>query len=183
MRGRLRVIGGDWGGRRLNVATAPGLRPTADRNRETLFNWLQGDCPGARVLDLFAGTGALGIEALSRGAVSAVFVERSRPVAEGLSACITALQAEARAEVLAMDALAYCRTASGPFDLVFLDPPFAKDLLLPALSAVAGLLAPNAFVYVEAPLQPAPPVLPDRWQVMREKKAGAVWFALLKALA
>lgn len=182
MRGRLRIIGGEWGGRHLPVATAPGLRPTADRNRETVFNWLQHDCPGARVLDLFAGTGALGIEALSRGAASAVFVERARPVAETLRACIKTLQADARAEVLTVDARTYCRTAAGPFDLVFLDPPFAQDLLVPALFDVQGLLASGAHVYVEAPLQPAPPTLPETWRVQREKKAGAVWFALLQAI-
>ncbi len=182
MRGGLRIIGGEWGGRRLKVSTAPGLRPTADRNRETLFNWLQADCRGARVLDLFAGTGALGIEALSRGAASVVFIERARPVAAALSACLTELQADTRAEVLAMDAMSYCRSAPGPFDLVFLDPPFAKNLLLPALSAVEPLLAPDAHVYVEAPLRPKPPVLPSSWQVLREKNAGAVWFALLKAM-
>jgi len=182
VRGGLRIIGGEWGGRRLSVPTAPGLRPTADRNRETLFNWLQADCSGARVLDLFAGTGALGIEALSRGAASAVFVERSRPIAASLKERIALLGAESRADIQCMDALAYCRSNPGPFNLIFLDPPFGKDLLVPALELVSAqtILAGDARVYVEAPLQPAPPTLPESWSVIREKTAGAVWFALLE---
>ncbi len=181
MRGRLRIIGGQWGGRQVAVKTAPGLRPTADRNRETLFNWLQAHCPGARALDLFAGTGALGLEALSRGASAVTFVERSRVAAGALKQLIETLGADDRARVVIGDALAFLPKASGPYDLVFLDPPFSQSLLLPALTALAAhsLLAADARVYVESSAKLELAAIPDGWRISREKKAGAVWFGLL----
>jgi len=181
MAGRLRIIGGDWGGRRLTVPSAGGLRPTADRNRETLFNWLQGRLEGARVLDLFAGTGALGLEALSRGAAEAVFVERSRRVADGLRASIEALAAGDRARVVTADARRFLAGPPAAFDLVFLDPPFRSELLAATLPRVlAGdWLSDDARVYVEADRHGPWPPLPAEWAVRRERRAGTVRYALL----
>ncbi|AGY91263.1 hypothetical protein SPICUR_01210 [Spiribacter curvatus] len=179
----MRIIGGDWRGRRLRVGSAPGLRPTADRNRETLFNWLQTEVAGARVLDLFAGTGALGLEALSRGAAGATFVERSRPVARALSDLLDRLEAGHRAHVVAGDARWYLRTEPVSFDLVFLDPPFSSDLLADSLSRLrqGGWLAAGAQVYIESRDRDRPPLSAADWQCEREKTAGDVWFALLRA--
>ncbi|AGM40319.1 methyltransferase [Spiribacter salinus M19-40] len=181
MAGQLRIIGGVWGGRRLAVQGASGLRPTADRNRETLFNWLQWQVAGSRVLDLFAGTGALGIEALSRGAVEAVFVERARQPAMALRERLGDLDATERAEVIVADARQYLAGQARPFDLVFLDPPFDQALLAPVLErlALGDWLSPEALVYVESRERPDPGVLPPDWAVWREKRSGAVWYGLL----
>ncbi|RZU99315.1 16S rRNA (guanine(966)-N(2))-methyltransferase RsmD [Spiribacter vilamensis] len=182
MSGQLRIIGGDWRGRRLRVGAAPGLRPTADRNRETLFNWLQSDVAGARILDLFAGTGALGLEALSRGAVAATFVERSRPVARALSDLIDRLEASDRARVVTADARRYLRADPATFDLVFLDPPFDSHLLADSLERLrqGGWLSADAQVYIESRDRRRPPLDPAVWECEREKTAGDVWFALLR---
>ncbi|MEX0383365.1 16S rRNA (guanine(966)-N(2))-methyltransferase RsmD [Spiribacter sp. 1M153] len=178
----MRIIGGDWGGRRFPVSTAAGLRPTADRNRETLFNWLQPTLSGARVLDLFAGTGALGLEALSRGASCATFVERSRPVAAALQALVERLEATSRARVVTMDARRFLRSDPVAFDLVFLDPPFASDWLDAVLTGLAegGWLADTAQVYVETRAGHAPTLDPGAWACQRQKTAGDVWFGLLQ---
>jgi 16S rRNA (guanine966-N2)-methyltransferase len=178
----MRIIGGDWGGRRFPVEAATGLRPTADRNRETLFNWLQPTIAGARVLDLFAGTGALGLEALSRGAASATFVERARPVAAALEALVERLEATPRARVLGMDARRFLRSDPVAFDVVFLDPPFDSHGLEPALAALAqgGWLSDGAQVYVETRAGRAPRLEPDEWWCRRDKTAGDVWFGLLQ---
>ncbi len=181
MAGQLRIIGGRWRGQRLAVGQARGLRPTADRTRETLFNWLQADIGDARVLDLFAGTGALGLEALSRGAASAVFVERSAVIARTLQEQLRRLGAEQQARVLTLSAERYLRGPAQPFDVVFLDPPFADDCLpviLPLL-AKSGWLAASANVYVETARQSASVKWPSGWLVRREKQAGAVWYGLL----
>jgi len=179
--GQLRIIGGAWGGRRLVVQKTPGLRPTADRNRETLFNWLQWEVAGKRVLDLFAGTGALGIEALSRGAVEAIFVERARQPAAALRVRLAELDATERAEVIVADARQFLAGQTRPFDLVFLDPPFDQRLLTPVLQRLSSgdWLAPGAFVYVECRERPDSAVLPSSWAVWREKRSGAVWYGLL----
>lgn len=181
MTGRLRIIAGAWGGRRVPVPAGGGLRPTADRNRETLFNWLQGRIDGARVLDLFAGTGALGLEALSRGASAAVFVERSRRVARALEATLETLGAGERGRVLALDARRYLAGAASPFDLVFLDPPFRSPLLAEVLPTVlgGGWLAPGGRVYVEADRHQPWPALPPAWATLREGRAGSVRYALI----
>lgn len=181
MAGRLRIIGGEWGGRRLAVTGAPGLRPTADRNRETLFNWLQGRVAGARVLDLFAGTGALGLEALSRGAAEVVFIERSRRAAAALRESLLTLGAGGRGRVVTGDARRFLAGAPRPFDLVFLDPPFRSALLaevLPALTA-GGWLAGDACVYVEVDRHSGLPSPPAGLAALRERRAGTVLYALL----
>jgi 16S rRNA (guanine966-N2)-methyltransferase len=150
--GKVRIIGGRWRGTRLPVAGMAGLRPTSDRARETLFNWLQPALPGARVLDLFAGSGALGLESLSRGAREAVLVERDRAAAESLRQVVARLHAQAEAQVVAADAIAFLRTPlQGRFDIVFVDPPFAAGLWPQVFAALPPWLAEAAWLYVESP--------------------------------
>lgn len=182
MAGQLRIIGGEWRGRRFPVPHAVGLRPTADRNRETLFNWLQGAVEGRRILDLFAGTGALGLEALSRGAASAVFVEKSRPVAKSLQALVQRLEAGSRAEIVMADARRYLQTVPRPFDVVFLDPPFGTGLLPEVVAPLqrGGWLAPGASVYVESGLEEDLRSPGDDWLCRREKTAGGVCYRLFQ---
>ncbi len=149
--GSVRIIGGQWRGSKLPVAEVAGLRPTSDRVRETLFNWLQPRLPGANVLDLFAGTGALGFEAASRDAARVVLVERDPVLAAALRASAARLHAD-MVEVLCADALHWlAREPSDRFDIVFIDPPFAAELWQPALAAVAPWLADEALIYVETP--------------------------------
>ncbi len=179
-RGTLRVIGGRWRGRRLAFAAVEGLRPTPDRVRETLFNWLAPLIEGARCLDLFAGSGALGIEALSRGAAAVRFVERDARACALLRDNLALLGAEG-ARVEAMDALAFLARPAEPFDVVFVDPPFALGLHAPACARLAegGWLAPGARVYLES--GPDEIALPEGWQVLRDKTAGQVRYRLLAA--
>ena len=178
---QLRIIGGDFRGRRLNFPDGRGLRPTADRVRETLFNWLQGQLYGRRVLDLFAGSGALGIEALSRGAAELVFVEQARPAAQQLRDNLALLQAESRAQVQQRDALQWLNAAEGSFDLVFLDPPFADRLLLKTTQLLEsrGLLAEHAWIYLEQDSAHKWPELPANWALHREGQAGQAAFRLM----
>ncbi|GAA0575229.1 16S rRNA (guanine(966)-N(2))-methyltransferase RsmD [Halomonas salifodinae] len=152
---------------------SPGLRPTPDRVRETLFNWLTGVTPGARVLDLYAGTGALGLEALSRGARQACFVERESRVAQGLGTNLETLGASDRGRVAAQATEVFLAGPATPFDLVFLDPPFRQELAEAACVALEenGWLAPEAWIYVEVEQELALSV-PARWQLHREVKAG-----------
>jgi len=152
MPGSVRIVGGRWRGTRLPVADAPGLRPTSDRVRETLFNWLAPILPGARVLDLFAGSGALGLEALSRGGREALLVERDARLAESLRLTVARLRAEDEARVVAADALAFLRAPlHGRFDIVFLDPPFAADPWPAVFAALPAWLAEDAWLYLESP--------------------------------
>ena len=171
--GQLRLIGGDFKRRRLPVLDSPGLRPTPDRVRETLFNWLAAVTPGARVLDLFAGTGALGLEALSRGAAEACFVERDPRVARQLDSNLATLGVTARSRVVTGDAAAFLAGAPQPFSLVFLDPPFRQDLAARCCTELEqrGWLAAEAFVYVEMESD-APPSVPANWSLHREVRAG-----------
>ena len=178
--GRIRIIGGSLRNSRLNVPDLPGLRPTAERVRETLFNWLAPVLDGARCLDLCAGTGALGIEALSRGAASAQFVERDEQAARALRDNLARLKA-AGGRVAAVEAGAFLQAVVQPVDLVFLDPPFASGLwtaLAQQLEA-GGWLALPAWIYVESP-RASTPVLPPNWQLHREGQAGEVRFALYR---
>ncbi|MDX1516559.1 MAG: 16S rRNA (guanine(966)-N(2))-methyltransferase RsmD [Woeseiaceae bacterium] len=180
-RGRLRIVAGKWRSRVLDIADVPGLRPTSERVRETLFNWLTGDVARSRCLDLFAGTGALGLEALSRGAGSVVFVERDRAVLDALRQNIDRLDA-AGAEAHAADARRFAADYDGPpFDIVFLDPPFgdADADELCRLLARGSLLAPEALVYLEQDRHEAEPALPDGWRVIRDNKAGNVRYRLI----
>ena len=177
----LRIIGGEWRGRRIRFPGVPGLRPTPDRVRETLFNWLAAVVPGSRCLDLFAGSGALGIEALSRGAASAVFVERDRDAAARLRETLAVL-APHRATVVEGDALAWLAGAPEPFDVAFVDPPFDAGLQAAAVAALArGWLAPGARVYVEMRSADGKPALPDGFVLHRTGEAGEVGYHLALA--
>jgi 16S rRNA (guanine966-N2)-methyltransferase len=178
---QLRIIGGEHGGRRLHFPDGRGLRPTADRVRETLFNWLQGELHGRRVLDLFAGSGALGIEALSRGVAQVVFVERARPAAQQLRENLALLREEGRAEVVQDDAQRWLARDTREFDLVLLDPPFA-DGLLPGVCRQLeeeGHLGSGAWIYLEQDAKHPWPELPHNWQLHREGKAGQAAFRLM----
>lgn len=154
--GSVRIIGGEWRGTRLPVLDREGLRPSADRVRETLFNWLQPKLPGARVLDLFAGSGALGLEAVSRGAREAVLIERDPKLAESLRQTTARLQGGERARVICADALTWLRApVEASFDVVFVDPPFAGDLWRPVIEALPPWLADGAWLYLESPIERA----------------------------
>lgn len=181
-RNRLRIIGGEWRGRKLSFPPLEGVRPTPDRVRETLFNWLRDIIPGARCLDLFAGSGALGFEALSRGAAGAVMVDRHPQVVDQLRAHAEVLHADG-AEVVQTDALQFLRrTPARPFDVVFLDPPFDQPVLEPCIAQLSapGWLAADAWIYVEAARATRLPALPDRWQHLRHKQAGQVGYHLIR---
>lgn len=150
--GQVRIIGGRWRNTKLAIGDIAGLRPTGDRARETLFNWLMPALPGARVLDLFAGSGALGLEAVSRGAASAVLVERDAAQAARLREAVAKLGANGQVTVVQDDALRWLATAPpAAFDIVFLDPPFAAGLLPQLLPALPPHLAAAAWIYAEAP--------------------------------
>jgi 16S rRNA (guanine966-N2)-methyltransferase len=178
---QLRLIGGRHRGRRLSFPDQPGLRPTSDRVRETLFNWVAPLIEGARCLDLFAGSGALGFEALSRGAGEVTSIERAPAVACQLRANARILGA-ANLQVYEADALVWLERDGKPFDLVFLDPPFAEGLLAPAIERLDrhGWLAPEARVYLEAPVQVGFPPLPESWELIRDKTAGQVRYGLAR---
>lgn len=175
----LRVIAGEWRGRRIRFPRRPGIRPTPDRVRETLFNWLAPGTEGSRCLDLFAGSGALGIEALSRGAAAATFVESDAVSADALRATVAAL-APGRSVVICGDALRWLEGVSERFDIVFVDPPFGSRLAPEAIKKLefAGWLSPGARIYLELPAADGPPELPAGWILHRSGKAGAVGYHL-----
>ncbi len=178
--GKIRIVGGSLRGSRIDVADGEGLRPTSDRVRETVFNWLSPMIAGARCLDLFAGTGALGVEAISRGAAECVFVERDRTLAQQLGQTLSRLKIE-NASVINADALNWLDMDARRFDLVLLDPPFADDFWMQAASRLESgdWLADDAWIYVETPAGMRP-VLPNSWRLHRESRAGAVHFALYR---
>ena len=178
--GQVRIIGGRLRGRRINVADAPGLRPTPDRVRETLFNWLTPYIAGARVLDLFAGTGALGLEAASRGAASVKLVEQQRQVLTALRDVLQRVPVP-EVQLVAADALSFLATDTAQYDLILLDPPFDAGLLAPALEAIVRhqRLAPGGYCYIEQPRDAALPALPQGWTVHRSGRAGEVGYHLL----
>lgn len=179
MSGRIRIIAGNWRGRRLVVPERPGLRPTGDRCRETLFNWLAGHLRGARCLDLFAGTGALGLECASRGAAEVHLVERDRALAAALEAIRGDWPGTEALHVHPGDGLVRLRDFDPPFDLIFVDPPFDTDLAGRALGIIAerGLLAAEGRLYLESPARIAPDL--HGFDVLREKKAGEVMMRLI----
>lgn len=176
----MRIIGGRWRRWRIPISPDADIRPTPDRVRETLFNWLMPVIDGMRCLDLFAGTGALGIEALSRGASEAWFVEQYPPAAVALERLLQELDCE-NGSVVTGDALQFLRDASRPFDLVFLDPPF-KGIDLKNLCTLLdqGLLRPGAHIYLEVSRLSGLPELPRDWRIVRERTAGDVRYALAR---
>jgi 16S rRNA (guanine966-N2)-methyltransferase len=179
----LRIIGGAMRGRKWTFADVPGLRPTPDRVRETLFNWLAPHLGNMRVLDMFAGSGALAFEALSRGAASALLIEQDRAASANLRATAARFGLGA-ARVHAGEALAFVRSQpAGAYDLIFVDPPFDAGLAEPALAAIGAgeVLAPGGFCYLEMPARSALPALPAGWTVHRSGKAGEVGYHLLHA--
>jgi 16S rRNA (guanine966-N2)-methyltransferase len=178
--GKIRLIAGTWRGRKLSVPDLPGLRPTPDRLRETLFNWLAPLIEGARCLDLFAGSGALGLEAASRGAQEVLLVERQAALVRHLAGQIALLQAK-QVRVIQADALQFLRGPARPFDLVLLDPPYAAGLLEPccALLAERGWLAEGARIYLETEREQVWRV-PENWRVERESTVGQARGRLLR---
>jgi len=176
----VRIIGGSLRNSRLQVPELAGLRPTAERVRETLFNWLAPTIGGVRCLDLCAGTGALGIEALSRGAAQVQFVERDPRVARALRENLARLKV-AGGEVASLDAMTYLQGEPRPFGLVFLDPPFALQLwsTLAQRLEQGGWLTPQAWIYVESP-RDRPTELPPNWRPHRAGQAGEVAYALYR---
>lgn len=178
--GQLRIIAGQWRSRQFSFPMAAGLRPTPNRVRETLFNWLAPYVEGARVLDLFAGSGALVLEALSRGAGSALALDLNPAAISRLRSHLQTLRCE-NGQLLNTDALRYLeQQPATPFDLVFLDPPFHQNLLQSACSLLEarGWLAADAWIYTESETPPSSLGLPGNWRLHREQKAGQVYYAL-----
>jgi len=182
MSGSVRIIGGRWRGSKLPVADLPGLRPSSDRVRETLFNWLQPTLSGARCLDLFAGSGALGLEAASRGAAHVLLVERERLLVTALRTSVARLEGAAdKVEILEADALHWLsQPPSQTFDIVFLDPPFAARLWDSIVVSLPAWLAPEAWIYLESSID-AQPQVPADWTLHREGRTREVRYALYRS--
>ena len=180
--GELRIIGGDWRSRKLRFPDAGGVRPTPARTRETLFNWLAFHLAGSDCLDLFAGSGALGLEALSRGAAQATLVDHTPALAKALRDNLRLLKCTS-AEVVCSDVESYLRQRNRPpFDIVFMDPPFRQgwlEKLFPLLEEQAWI-KPGGWVYVEHESELATPAVPASWQLHRQKSAGQVTYCLFR---
>ncbi len=176
----LRIIGGQWRSRKLVFPNNPQLRPTSDRVRETLFNWLQNDIHGSRCLDLFAGSGALGLEALSRGASHCTFVETHKQTLQQLKRNLTLLNSE-QAATIQMDGISYLQKNTTPFDIVFIDPPFSLNLWQPCLDLLSNsqFLSDHAKIYIESPSKLSSLNLAPHWDIHREKTAGDVTYRLV----
>ena len=176
--GSLRIIGGSWRGRKLQFPLSEGLRPTGDRIRETLFNWLAPTIEGARCLDLFAGSGALGLEALSRGAASCTFVENAHSAAEVIRQHLQKLDANG-GDVSQMSALRWLENSTENFDIIFLDPPFSAGLHAPAIELIEQkhILKPGGQLYIEFDLKQRPE-LPASLTLEKDKKAGKTGYQL-----
>jgi 16S rRNA (guanine966-N2)-methyltransferase len=181
-RNSVRIIGGAWRGRRVHFPDLPDLRPTPDRVRETLFNWLQHSLSGTRCLDLFAGSGALGLEALSRGAADVVFVEQFPAAARTLQDQLVRLGGGSKGHVMEMGAARFLRTPAKPFDIVFLDPPFGKGALaeyIPMLDC-GNWLSVGGLIYLENERIAGVPPLPSHWELLKSKSAGEVGYHLAR---
>lgn len=179
-KGGFRVIGGQWKGRKLSFIEVEGLRPSLDRVRETLFNWLQADIHGAKALDLFAGSGALGIEALSRGADWVQFVELNTKAAGQLANNLDLLGSE-QSGLITGDALKFIETNQNEFDLVFLDPPFHKGIAQKVIEllAKAKWLKTDSLIYLETE-QGLELTIPEHWELLKDKKAGQLLYKLYR---
>ncbi|MDH5326316.1 MAG: 16S rRNA (guanine(966)-N(2))-methyltransferase RsmD [Gammaproteobacteria bacterium] len=178
----LRIIAGQWRGRKLHFPSIEGLRPTPDRVRETLYNWLQNHIANLRVLDCFAGSGALGLEALSRGAAHCTFAEQNRDATRAIEQHLHLLQCD-RGRVLSTDVLNLLKQpAPQAFDLVLLDPPFRKNLIEPCLQRLQQnhWLQPQAWIYLECEKELTPLPLPSHWELYRSKQAGQVSYHLIR---
>ena len=177
--GKIRIVGGKWRGRKFPVPGVAGLRPTPDRVRETLFNWLQPVIAGARCLDLYAGTGILGLEAVSRGAADAILVEQDSSLIAQIQRNVEMLDAGGEVYVEQAEALSWLRHNKNRFDLVFLDPPFGQGLIEKSTGLLKekGCLQPHAMIYVES--EPELQV-PDGLRVIKQGKAGKVKFMLVE---
>lgn len=180
--GELRIIGGDWRSRKLNFPDAGGVRPTPARTRETLFNWLNYQLAGRRCLDLFAGSGALGLEALSRGAGATAFVDHTPTLAQALRSNLRLLKSD-KGEVICQSVDAYlAQPAAEPFDILFMDPPFRQgwlETLFPLINT-NGWVTPGGWIYVEHESEIATPHTPANWSLHRQKSAGQVTYCLFR---
>ncbi len=174
----VRIIGGNMRGRKIYFAEAEGLRPTLDRIRETLFNWLAGDIAGANCLDLFAGSGALGFEAVSRGAAQVTLVDANAKVTQQHIENQANLNIS-NIEIITNRAEDFLQTNNIKFDIVFLDPPFEKGFLPEVLDSLIPHLSDNALIYVEQEVANNPPTYPERWHVLKSKKTSRFYYQLL----
>ena len=178
--GTIRLISGQWRGRKLPVHDVEGLRPTTDRVKETLFNWLATDVRHSRCLDVYAGSGSLGFEALSRYASYVMMIEQEPKAARQLQQNLQTLQCT-QAQVVCRDALQVLQQpCTEPFELVFLDPPFRKELLSQVIPLLEqqGWLADSALIYLERENEGTPPVIPANWQLLKDRQAGQVCYQL-----
>lgn len=178
--GQVRIIGGKWRGRKISVADVAGLRPTPNRVRETLFNWLQATIHGSNSLDLFAGSGALGIEAVSRGGASSVLIEHDRKTAETLHTSLKILDADA-ITVHHTHAFQWLKSANQNFDIVFLDPPFGKNMIEQSLSFLleSNCINEQTLIYIESDTGWQPE---KNMQVIKQAKASKIHYMLLKTV-
>jgi len=179
---QVRIIGGQWRGRKLVFSPADGLRPTGDRIRETLFNWLAPHINGARCADLFAGTGALGLEALSRGAALCDFVDSSPGALTNIAELLKRLEAVEQGHCHSGPAQQFLASAAGAYDIVFIDPPFNQQLVSPTCDALTQrrLLRDGALVYIESEAKGPPPKVPPGWNLHRDKVTGEVAYRLFR---
>jgi len=176
--GNIRIIAGKYRGRKLTVLDVEGLRPTTDRVKETVFNWLMPYITDAKCLDCFAGSGGLGFEALSRGAKQVTFLELNKKAAQQLKLNLQTLQAQ-HGEVVNTDSLHYLNSITQQVDIAFIDPPFRQDLLTDTITKLSqGWLAENALIYIEAEREAKITNLPKNWQLLKEKIAGQVAYRL-----
>jgi 16S rRNA (guanine966-N2)-methyltransferase len=177
----LRIIGGEWRGRKIRFPPVQAIRPTPDRIRETLFNWLQGVTPGSRCLDLYAGSGALGLEALSRGAREVVFVDVEPAVVRHIGEVLGQLGCD-RGRVVRADAAGFLAQPATPFDVIFLDPPFAAPVLPDLCRRIeaGGWLKDGGLVYLESPATAGEPELPPGWTLLKSRRAGEVGYHLAR---
>lgn len=179
----VRIIGGEYRGRKLSFPDVEGLRPTTDRVRETVFNWLQQEIVGARCLDLFCGSGALGLESLSRGAKSVQFVDQDKKVCQQIDQNLAVLKSE-NGTTFCGTAEQFLRQTDVTYDVIFLDPPFQKNLMQKICDKLenSSCLSPRATIYLEAEFPLEEIELPTTWKMIRSKKAGAVFYGLVERI-
>lgn len=182
MNNSFRIIGGKWRRQKLAFANIVELRPTPDRVRETVFNWLSFDIVNKKTLDLFAGSGSLSFEALSRGAKHAVLIEKSKKQCDFLLTNKKILNID-NIDIINQDALDYLKNAKNKFDIIFLDPPFAKNLITTTLKELTDkrLILKQAKIYLETEYKITHDLLDNKWEILKQKKAGQVHFCLIKA--